>query len=209
MERHAQAIRIFDQAAQIYQDRYMDVSMYQRSLDRFCAELPTQAEVLELACGPGNLTRNLLERRPDLRILGTDLSPRMLELARANNPNATFELLDARGIATLQRHFDGVACGFCLPYLMPEETEALIRDAAQALRPKGVLYLSTMEDDPAQSGLKASSAIEGEFVHVQYYEAAWLTQVLARHGFTVLDLFRTSYVLHGRDTTDLVLVARR
>jgi hypothetical protein len=38
-------------------------------------------------------------------------------------------------------------CGFGLPYLSKEETENLISGSFALLKPEGVLYVSTMEDD--------------------------------------------------------------
>ena len=76
-------IRLFDSQAAYYQAKYMDVGRYAASLDLFCSSIErTDADVLEIACGPGSITRYLLDKRPDLRILGTDAAPNMLELAK-------------------------------------------------------------------------------------------------------------------------------
>lgn len=207
MDRTAIAVRLFDRAAADYAAKYMDVGRYATSLDRLCADLPPGAGVLEIACGPGNITRYLLDRRPDLRILGTDLSPRMLELARASNPEATFALLDARDLGRSAMAYDGIVCGFVLPYLSPEETDRLIQQAATVLRPGGLLYLSTMEGDPERSGPHRSSS--GETLHIQYHRADRLADTLARHGFTIVDLQRAEYPApDGSPVTDLMVVAR-
>lgn len=211
MDHNPIAIRVFNAWAQGYNEAFMDTSLYHASFDRFCDAIDArEAEVLELGCGPGNITQYLLNKRPDLRILGTDLAPNMLELARANNPGATFQLLDARNLRSLDRTFDAIMCGFCLPYLTPEEAITLIRDAAAVLREKSVLYLSTMEDDPARSGFKPSSTGQGESAYIQYYEGRYLTDGLEANGFTVVHLDRKAYA--GRDgalTTDVVIVAKR
>lgn len=203
------AIRVFNAWAQGYSEAFMDTAYYHASFDRFLAAIAAgPADVLELGCGPGNITRYLLDHRPELRILGTDLAPNMLELAREHNPAATFQLLDARDMLSLDRRFDAIMCGFCLPYLTPEETTTLIRDAAEVLREKGVLYLSTMEDDPARSGFKPSSTGKGESAYIHYYEGRFLTEALAANGFTVLHVDRKAYA--GRDgslTTDVMIVA--
>ena len=59
---------LFNRWAERYQERFMNVDMYSESFDLFCKELKTDASVLELACGPGNITKYLLDRRPDLQI---------------------------------------------------------------------------------------------------------------------------------------------
>lgn len=51
----------------------MDVTLYQDTLVVFAATVANErAEILELACGPGNVTRYLLDKCPGWKILGTD-----------------------------------------------------------------------------------------------------------------------------------------
>ncbi len=211
MDHNPIAIRVFDAWAQGYDAAFMDTSLYHRSFDAFCNTIaPEDPAVLELACGPGNITKYLLGKRPDLRNLGIDLAPNMLELARANNPGASFQLLDARNIRSLGRSFDAIMAGFLLPYLTPAECLSLISDAHAVLSDHGVLYLSTMEDDPARSGFKPSSSGRGEAAFIQYYEGSVLVNSLQAHGFTVVHLDRKAYA--GRDgslTTDLLVVAQK
>jgi len=204
------AIRAFDAHARRYQERFMDVSAYHAALDRFCALLPQGAAVLELACGPGNVTKYLLRQRPDLRVLGTDLAPAMIELARANNPTASFELLDQRAMPSLQRRFHGIVCAFGLPYLDAQEATELIRDAALSLHPGGALYLSTMEDDPARSGFVMPSTGQGEAAWIQYHRGDDLVHALERSGFRVVERSNvTTAAADGSPANDLLLVAQR
>jgi trans-aconitate methyltransferase len=204
------AIRVFEAHARHYAERFKDVSVHHASLDRFTGLLPKGAEVLELACGPGNVTRYLLQVRPDLRILGTDLAPSMLDIARTEVPTATFQLLDQRAIATLQRRFHGIVCAFGLPYLDAQEAADLFRDAAQALHPGGALYLSTMEDDPARSGFVMPSSGEGEAAWIQYHRSEDLRAALEQNGFAVVEhAHATSPVSAAKGDKDLVLVAQR
>lgn len=50
------------------------------------------AHIVDLGCGAGNVTRLLAERWPDAELTGLDSSPEMLERARAQLPDARFEL---------------------------------------------------------------------------------------------------------------------
>ncbi len=204
------AFELFDSHAEAYQERFMDVAPYHATLDALCSAIVTgRAEVLELACGPGNITKYLLHKRPELRILATDLAPNMLSLAKANNPKADFKLLDCRELLTLDSSFDAIVCGFCLPYLSPEETTQLIKDSAVVLREHGVIYLSTMEDDPVKSGWRASSSSPSEQVYMHYYEADFLTAAMRAQGFTVSHLTRTqTSAADGTLFTDLMIVAQ-
>lgn len=207
MDKSKIAVDIFNRYAQPYQDKFMDVSMYHDSFDLFCKSIQKEnATVLELACGPGNITKYLLEKRPDLKILGTDLAPNMLELAKINNRNASFQLMDCREIISLNKTFDAIMCGFALPYLSKEEAVKLIGDASQVLNTNGVIYISTMEDDYSKSGFKKGSSGEELFMH--YHEAEYLVKALEENGFKIIDLRRQDFPeADGGKMVDLLIVA--
>lgn len=183
------AADIFNKHALLYQSRFMDVSLYADCLGHFCKHLPSGGNVLELACGPGNITRYLLDQRPDLKILATDIAPNMLELAKANSPGAEFRLLDCRDMSSITETYDGILCGFCLPYLSEEESAELIRSCAAMLKPGGILYLSCMEEtEHCQSGIKTNSA--GDSTYMYYHRAGFLKDSLSDAGFQSIELSR-------------------
>ncbi|HYF74880.1 MAG TPA: trans-aconitate 2-methyltransferase [Nocardioides sp.] len=63
-------------------------------LARVPAERPRR--VVDLGCGPGNLTALLAERWPEAEVLGVDSSPEMVAAARAAVTGVGFELGDLR-----------------------------------------------------------------------------------------------------------------
>ncbi len=201
------AADIFNKHALLYQSRFMDVSLYADCIDSFCKHLPPGGNVLELACGPGNITRYLLDQRPDLKILATDIAPKMLELAKANNPGAECRLLDCRNLSSLTETFEGMLCGFCLPYLSEEESAGLIRSCAAILKPRGIMYLSCMEESKHhQSGIKTNSA--GDKTYMYYHRARFLWDTLSEAGFQNIVLSRK--ITQAGDepaNTDLVFTA--
>ncbi|MDR6569092.1 class I SAM-dependent methyltransferase [Chitinophaga ginsengisegetis] len=207
MDKLQMAINVFNKRAVQYQDKFMDVALYHDSFDLFCNSIPKQtAAVLEIACGPGNITRYLLQKRPGFQLLGIDLAPNMLELARSNNPQAEFMLMDGRDILRLNKLFDGIMCGFCLPYLSREEAVKMIGDAARLLLPGGIFYISTMEDDYARSGFQRSGA--GDELYMYYHQADYLVNALNANGFKIMDIRRKQYpAADGSTTTDLIIIA--
>lgn len=208
MDRTKIAVEIFNKHAEAYQAKFMDVSMYHDSFDLFCSYIPkTNADVLELACGPGNITKYLLSKRPDFNVLATDLAPNMIALAKENNPTAMVELLDSREICKLQKIYDALMCGFILPYLSKEETNLLISQAYHCLNAQGVLYLSTMEDEYCKSGTVKSSA--GDEMYMYYHECEYLIEMLKMIGFQKIDIQRKVYKIQEVNTVDLIIIARK
>lgn len=211
MDKTKAAVHIFDTHAQTYQTKYMDISMYHKSLDLFCDLISSQkAEILELACGPGNITKYLIQKQHEYHILATDLSPKMLELAKINNPTAAFELMDCRNFSKIPRQFDGLIGGFGLPYLSKEDAVQLIADAAQKLTPSGVIYLSTMEGDYAKSGWVGPGSDSANMLFMHYHEAEYLTEALKKNGFLRIETERVTYSdSNGKPVVDLILIGKK
>lgn len=209
MDKTRKAVEVFNKNANLYQDRFMDFDLYNDTFDFFCESIEKKnAEILELACGPGNITKYISQKRSDFQVLGTDLAPKMIELAQRNNPSAKFQLLDCRDFLKLNRRFDGIMCGFGLPYLSKEEAIHLIKDTAVCLNPNGVLYLSTMEDDYSKSALKKGSTGDEIFMH--YHQEDYLSEALEQNGFKILALQRKKFPEQdGTNTTDLILIAKK
>jgi ubiquinone/menaquinone biosynthesis C-methylase UbiE len=204
------AVSIFNKYAKQYHERFRDVSLYTTSLELFCNYVKEKdAEILELACGPGNLTKFILSKRRDFKVLGTDLAPNMLAIAELINPTARFLELDCRDILTLNKKFNGLVCGFCLPYLSMQECDNLFKDIYSILYPSGVLYISTMEEnEKSKSGIQTTSA--GEQMFLYYHQGDLLRKSLEENGFLVMNEERKKYVdHHGNHTTDLLIVAGR
>jgi len=74
--------------------------------------------VIDLACGPGNLTRRIAARvEPDGDVVGVDLAPGMIERAQAAGiANATFEMMDIEELRFPDDTFDAALCGHGLQF---------------------------------------------------------------------------------------------
>ncbi|RFS19290.1 class I SAM-dependent methyltransferase [Chitinophaga silvatica] len=204
-----QAVALFDKHATAYENKFMDVSLYKDSLDLLCANLTSpQASILEIACGPGNITKYLLQQSPDYKITATDLAPKMIELARQNNPSAKCEIMDGRDISTMPGSYDAIVCGFGLPYFSKENTIQFIIDSSLKLTKGGILYISTMEGDYLESGIQKSSS--GDELYIYYHQEDYLVQTLLANGFTVIDnRKKLSTMTNGVKVVDLIIVAKK
>lgn len=200
----------YNSLAEQYQEKFMNWDGYHKTYDTFLKALkPEQTLLLEIGCGPGNVTRYLLDKRPNLKIHGIDIAPNMISLAEKNNPQACYEVMDSRNIDSLKRKYDSVMIGFCTPYINKEDTLKLIKDAGELMNTQGILYLSTMEDDYSKSGIKGSPNHDAK-VFIYYHELDYLKQSLVSNGFEVIHEIRQEYKeQEGSISTDLFLIARK
>ncbi|HEX8597709.1 MAG TPA: class I SAM-dependent methyltransferase [Chloroflexia bacterium] len=109
-------------------------------------DLPERARVLEVGCGPGTLWEENLTRMPqDWEVVLTDLSPGMVEEARANLEGAegfSFQQADAMSLPFPDESFDGVLAMYML-YHVPDRSKALA-EMRRVLKAEGKLYVSTL-----------------------------------------------------------------
>jgi 2-polyprenyl-3-methyl-5-hydroxy-6-metoxy-1,4-benzoquinol methylase len=208
MDRLEVTINTFDKYADQYQEKYMKYEPYIETYRYLSSLLNVDAEVLDVACGPGNISQFLLEKKPQLKIHGIDLSPQMVDLARLNNPTAVFEVRDSREISSLKKSYDAIVAGFCLPYLSKEEVVQFIIDVRAIVRTGGVLYISTMEDSYENSGYQSNNNVDR--VYTYYYQAEYLLEQLKSVGFEIIDVDRKPFKSdeESKEAVDLFIYAR-
>jgi len=100
--------------------------------------LPAGARVLDVCCGTGYLAARLTAR--GFRVTGVDISPAMLDYARAHAPGAEFLLADAASFHAADACDAAVSTFDSLNHLLqPGALEAAFRNIGAALRPGGLL----------------------------------------------------------------------
>ena len=128
-------LRFYRDNAQAYADWAKAPST---RLVRFLALLPARGSVLELGCGAGNHSAEMLAA--GFAVHATDGSPEMAEVAsrRLGHPVQTllFHELDE------QDAYDGVWASACLLHVPRDELTAILARIHRALKPSGVFYAS-------------------------------------------------------------------
>lgn len=209
-EKIKETIAVYDQLAQAYEDKFMNMDLYDDTYDLFCDLIQKQnAKILELACGPGNITRYIRNKRPDFEIIATDASPKMVEKAQKNNPEVECMVLEAGKIYELKELFDGVICGFGLPYLSKLDVGVLIVNTFNRLNSDGIFYFSLIEDSYDKSAYESSS--DGRFsVFIYYHELEYLREYFEKSNLTLLHVIRKPFSKpDGSISTHLILIGRK
>lgn len=209
MSKANETIQTWDKIAQLYEERFMHLDIYNESYDFLYAQTASpDASVLELGCGPGMIAKYLLSKQPQLQFLGTDVAPNMIALAQNNVPNARFQLLDAREILSLNKQFDLIVSGFCIPYLSAEEVEKFIADCRKMLSEKGLLYISFVPGDESKSEWQTGSS--GDRVYFNFHAEQRIIELFRRNKFQLLKRFVIPYKkVDGQIEEHLVLIASK
>ncbi|MFF2143870.1 class I SAM-dependent DNA methyltransferase [Kitasatospora sp. NPDC058190] len=96
--------------------------------------------VADLGCGPGHVAGWLAEQGAG--VVGVDLSPRMVELARREQPKAEFRTGDLLALPAADGEFAAAVALYSVIHLEPEELLPAFIEMRRVLRPGGVLLVS-------------------------------------------------------------------
>lgn len=192
MDNYKETFETWNKVALLYQSRFMDLDLYNDSYDFMCNSIThNYAKILEIGCGPGNITKYLLSKRPDFEVFGIDIAPNMITLAKKNNPAAKFAVLDSRNLDKINTKYHGIVCGFCLPYLSQTDCKKLISDCYNLLNKEGLLYISFVEDLPNKSGFQVTAT--GDRVYFNYFTLNDLSTQLVENKFGILKVFDVAF----------------
>jgi ubiquinone/menaquinone biosynthesis C-methylase UbiE len=137
---------VFSRHALAYQHRLEDIMSRGESAGRARALEALDAKpgmrILDLACGPGTLSRRLAAAvSPGGLVIGVDLAPGMIQLAQALGiPSARFQLMDMEQLAFDDGSFDAVTCGHGLQYA--SDLPRALKEARRVVRTTGRLAAS-------------------------------------------------------------------
>lgn len=141
------------------------------------------AQVLDAGCGGGRMITYLRSIDDALALTGLDLSPAMLEQARAVHPNVVFVEGDLAALPFADGRFHGVLAWYSIIHMPPHALAGVLDEFHRVLRPGGVVLLGYQ----AGTGERSLSRPYGHDVelraflhHTPYVEAA-----LRGAGFTV------------------------
>lgn len=116
-------------------------------------DAPAPRLVVDLGCGPGDLTLGLARRWPQARVVGVDSSPEMLQRARERDTEGRVEWVEARA-----EEWDPAATGDAVDVLVTNATLqwvpthlCLIPTWVQALAPGGTFAMQVPSNFEAPS----------------------------------------------------------
>lgn len=163
--------------------------------------------VVDLGCGPGNLTRLLAERWPDAGVVGVDASPDMIAAAREGGGPVGFEVRDVREWAASDPGPVDVLVSNAMLQWVPGHLD-LLPGLLATVSPGGWLAFQVPGNFDAPSHtIRAELAAEEPYAaHTagvaapDAHDAATYLAALAGPGCTV-DAWETTYlhVLRGED----------
>ena len=145
--------------------------------------LPDGAPVLELGCGMGIPTTQLLAER--FAVTGVDISARQIALARQRVPRATYLHADMTSLALPPASFAAVAAFYSIIHVPREQHEMLLRSIATWLRPGG-LFVGALVVFSTEGGVMDDWAGLGAPMYFSTHDSATNEDLVCRSGLDLL-----------------------
>lgn len=135
----------FNRHVNWYEESITPLTIYNESYDALIERMNPNAKLLDVGCGPANVSAYIKKRLPEISVTGIDLAPEMISKAKKNIPDGNFQVMDIRDVSQLKEVFDIVVLGFCIPYLSDDEIVSLLRDISMKIASEGPIYMSYID----------------------------------------------------------------
>jgi SAM-dependent methyltransferase len=177
-------IDIYDAVADSFAKQALDhVPLEQRK--HFVSLLPKSGKILDVGCGSGRDSSYFSDL--GFQVIGVDLSEKLLEIARINDPKTTFICADIRHLFFENVLFDGLWSCASLLHIKHNEVLETLRSWQRLLKTAGILFIHVKKgegeiekEEPSVPGVKRLYSLFSKDQLISYCE---------RSGFTVLSCY--------------------
>jgi SAM-dependent methyltransferase len=189
-----------------YSSKFVDeftTNAFDRSvIDDAVATVPAGGCVVDLGCGPGQVSAYLAGR--GLRLVGLDLSSAMLQVARNQPPGLPVLCGDCLALPLRDGAVDGIVAWYSLHNLPRSLLSTALAECRRVLRTGGTAVIGTHEgrgDETIEQDRDGST----ETVVITYYEPEELADAVTRHGFGLAALRQRPPLGHEHPVTKLYI----
>ena len=167
---------------ELYRDELSGKPYDQETLKKFAATLGPNALVCDAGCGPcGHINRVLADA--GAKVVGIDISPKCVDLARQEQPSLQFEVMDMGAMDFDNDSFDGLIAYYSLHYQAKSKLGNVVKEFARVLRPNGRLLIAAKAGE--QEGWIADPLGSGEQVFWSEFTCEELQSLVVQNGFQI------------------------
>ncbi len=136
MDESKQASLVYDKIAEPYAKEFTIPSEH---INAFLDLLPKNASVLDAGCGFGVDAEYMQSK--GCKVIGIDLSKKMIQLAKQNFPQIIFRQQDIRKLHFEPHSFEGILASYSFIHIPKKDVPLLLQTFHKILKENGILYL--------------------------------------------------------------------
>jgi SAM-dependent methyltransferase len=178
--------RTYDTVAEEYAAMFGDdlerLPFDRQFLDDFASQLSGDGPVVDVGCGPGQVGAYIADHR-GVQVIGVDLAPRTLQVARRRHRLAAVVAADLRRLPLRSGSCAGLVAFYALPFLPRDHLVRALGELRRVLAPGGMLGLATHLGRGEIYGSDQWLGHRLEPIGVTLFEERELDEALASGGF--------------------------
>ena len=186
-ENQRKTIESYNISAQKFHSTIAALRNYNGTYDYLTSVLSDNNTVLELACGPAQISKNLMRYR--------------------NIPDGVFKrqsIIAFHGMGDI----DVIVNGFGIPYLNAEQVRSCFQCSYDALVENGYMYISFM--DGRKEGFEKTSFGNNELFYLFYHNREFIRNQLLGLKFEIMKEWVLDYTeTDGSITNDVIMICRK
>jgi len=158
---------------------------------KFMSHLDKQSLILDLGCRPGRDAKIFTNK--GYKVIGVDLSEKMIEKAKSRVKNADFQVMDIRSLKFDDDHFDGVWASASFVHIPKKDILTGLQEVYRVLKKEGIFYISVKQGEGEV--LIPDERYDGVEKFWSFFEKEEIENELKKAGFTIEE----SYIPKKRD----------
>jgi 2-polyprenyl-3-methyl-5-hydroxy-6-metoxy-1,4-benzoquinol methylase len=133
----------YNKIAEDWNRDHLEDDWWVEGTNKFISFLKPGDLVLDVGCGSGLKSKYFVQK--GLRVVGIDISEKMIEISKREVPTEIFYALGLEDINKLDYFFDAIFMQAVLLHIPKKEAVAKLREIITKLKPGGYLYIAVKE----------------------------------------------------------------
>jgi len=192
-------LNCYNKVATKYADQFFGELAYKALdrmiLSRFAADNGGKGKIADLGCGCGHTTA-FLRNFGAKDIVGVDLSPKMIKMARSLCPKIDFEVGNILELRFEDEHFAAIAAFYAIVHFNDAELAQALKEIYRITQTGGQFLFSFHTEEQI---LTIDNLLEEKIeINFHFFDADKVIEMVKECGWTVLDAF-VRYPYKGKE----------
>ena len=177
---------------------------------KFCSD-KIQGRVLDVGCGDGFFTAQILQRFNLKNVYGLDISSKAVDLARLKHPEINFQQSALNHIPEETNSIDSITMIEVIEHLV--DIEGTLKELFRVMKPGGILLITTTDFNWLKQVIIAIFFFEKYFYptnpHIRFFKKSTLADILSKNGFSIIKYAWNGDYLKIMPKGQLILAQKR